>query len=161
MMKRRRPRFHPPEVWALVKAEYLLGVTAPELEERFGVRQDALRRRARIGKWTRTQVWGAAAEEWAGDEQADASALPPQPSSGEAAGPAHAAEALDPSSRHLVYPSAARVAELALARAIDALGKGDATLAAALIKAGNAVGEFAEFVAELRDRTRGGPVERF
>lgn len=42
------------------------------------------------------------------------------------------------------------IAESALARSVEALGQGRATDAMALIKAGDAVGSFAEFVAKLR-----------
>lgn len=161
MTKRRRPRFHGPEVWAQVKAEYLRGVTAPELEERFGVRPDALRRRAHLERWTRSTVWAADAAETARREAARAHAPTPASPSADVVEPGRAETAGGPGGQHLVYPTAARIAELALAQATEALRKGDATLAAALIKAGNAVGEFAEFVGELRERTRGGPVERW
>lgn len=63
---------------------------------------------------------------------------------------ARAAEIVnDPQREHPV-----NIANAALARAAVALQEGRAADAQALIKAGNAVGEFAEFVRELRESGR-------
>lgn len=124
MTPRISPRRHPPEVWADVREAYLSGATAAECELRFGVRQGALRARARRQHWTKAEAWAA--------REAVLAATP-------AALPAPRRESL-------------ALAEMALARASEALRAGRATEATALIKAGDAVGDFAEFVALNRER---------
>lgn len=129
---RKRPVFHKRAVWDQVRAAYLDGLSAPECKEKFGVEVDALRRRAKVEKWTRRAVFG--------DD--DPPAPPPAPVDDLAL--------VARMHERFSHPPALVIAEVALGRAMDALAAGRAAEAQAMIKAGNAVGEFAEFVQAMR-----------
>lgn len=117
---RKRPFRAPPETWAMVKAAYVGGKSAPQCAEEFGVEVAALRARALREGWTKKAAWSRAQAELAA-----------------------AAEPLDAGDPIVI-------ADAALNRALEALHRGHAAEAQALIKAGNAVGEFAEFVKALK-----------
>ncbi len=122
--RRRRPSFHAPEIWRLTREAYLAGATAPECEERFGVRENALRRRAVQEGWTRRAHYGGAMAR-----------TPTLPS------PAPAAAISEPDAYNPLD-----ICDATLREAMKALARGDAREASALIKAGDAIGEFADFV---------------
>lgn len=119
------------ETWAEVRACYLSGWTAKACAERFGVTEHALRRRATREGWSKkahAEARRAGGEDAAGEGTATRGG---------------------PLADHPVA-----IAETALRTAVEALAQGRAADAQALIKAGNAVGEFAEFVRELRESGR-------
>lgn len=124
---KRRPTFHTPEVWRQARAAYLEGADARAIEERFGIRENALRRRARLEVWTRRGFFG------------EHVARTPELSAGDLT-PAAPPDPADP----------VGIAEATLREALRALANGRPGEAAALIKAGDAVGEFADFVAKKR-----------
>ncbi len=133
----RQRRLYPPETWAAAKADYMAGMSARMVEAKRGVRENTLFRRAQREGWSRTQVWAARAEALATDA------------------PVKRRETFVAAG---VEPEAIRsvaIADAALREALKALERGDAREAAALIKAGDAVGEFAEFVHDLKARRSG------
>jgi len=104
---------------------YLSGMRAQDVAQRTGIRENTIRQRAFREGWTRKADWRKRAKALA---KAAAQTLSDDPVDG-----------LD-------------IAEAALARAVEALRAGRAAEAAALIKAGDAVGDFAEFVKDKRRR---------
>lgn len=137
-----------PKLWARVKKAYTQeNLTARECHERFGVSVSALRDRARREGWTKTQIWAAEAEALAAGEDPDASV----------AAPAGAETTAASTARLPLEPDdLVTMVDVALRRALDALSSGRPAEAQATIKAANAVGEFAEFVAEMKGR----PIKR-
>lgn len=129
--KKRRPRFHGPEVWLRARVAYLDGADAAECEERFGIREQALRRRARLEGWTRRQHFG--------DQVARTPGVPEH------------LLTVDPAVRiEDLRPVA--LAETALMRAWEALSAGRPKDATAMTKAASELGEFAEVLLELKRR---------
>lgn len=128
----RQRRTYAPETWAAAKADYMAGMSAKRVEAAHGIRDTTLYKRADREKWNRTKVWAARAEALATAE----ASVPP---------PFAAAAAAEPEAIRSVM-----IADAALREALKALERGDAREAAALIKAGDAVGVFADFVANLK-----------
>jgi hypothetical protein len=50
------PLRHGPEVWAAVRADYLAGISAPVVAERYGVSERSVRRRAAAEGWRREDL---------------------------------------------------------------------------------------------------------
>jgi hypothetical protein len=121
-----------PAVWALIRADYLAGLSGPTVAARFGVSVWALRKRARREGWTKARQ-----AEIVAAVMGAAPLTPPGP----AALPAPLAEAeaavaaLDP-------PMEIRPADLArkaLARAAEAVRRGEGLSALRLVRAGEAI----------------------
>lgn len=56
----RRPyRFHGPDVWALARAAYLAGDSAPAVSERLGMSEAAIRKRIWLEGWTKRSAVAA------------------------------------------------------------------------------------------------------
>ncbi len=128
-----------PAVWALIRADYLAGLSGPTVAARFGVSVWALRKRARREGWTKARQ----------AELVAAALAPPGPAALPAPLPAPLAEveaavaALDP-------PLEIRPADLArkaLSRAAEAVRRGEGLSALRLVRAGEAIarldGQFA------------------
>ncbi len=118
---KRMPRTHSPAVWEQARVDYLNGVSAPEIEVRHGIKPATLHKRAQKEGWTRKAVWRegrspVGSEPCVSSEQA----------------------ILDP------YDPV-DICDAALREAMKALDRGDAHAAAAMIKAADAIGEFADF----------------
>lgn len=149
--ERPRRRRHGPKVWAAVRKAYLRNMTARECHETFGVSVSALRDRARREGWTKTKLWAAEAAELRTGEHVEAELAGCDHEPGERDREPSTGPELDASDPVVI-------ADAALNRALEALDRGRAAEAQSLIKAGNAVGEFAEFVKALK-REREAPPE--
>lgn len=135
---RRRPVFHKPEVWALARDLYLEGVCAADVEDRVGVRVDALRRRARLEGWTRKKVWGAGADP----------ASPTEPDDRPIGAPS--TDGPPDTVRQLEELGSVRLAETTLLRAWEAIQGGRAGEALTLTKAAHELATFAEMLVILK-----------
>ncbi len=133
----RQRRTYAPETWAAAKADYMAGMSAKRVEAAHGIRDTTLYKRADREKWNRTKVWAARAEALAKEAPATRGAV-------------FAAAAGEPEEIRSVM-----IADAALREALKALERGDSREAAALIKAGDAVGVFADFVHNLKARRLG------
>ena len=116
----------PPEVWAAVRAGWEAGVAPKVLAGRYDVGVHAIRWRAREEGWTRRVALAAAS---AGETRA---AREPEFWPGGAP------------------PEPLKIAETALGQALTALAQGRASDVLSLIKAADALGEFADFVRRKR-----------
>jgi hypothetical protein len=56
MTQNASPLRHGPEIWAAVRADYLAGISAPVVAERYGVSERSVRRRAAVEGWRREDV---------------------------------------------------------------------------------------------------------
>lgn len=118
-----------PAVWALIRADYLAGLSGPTVAARFGVSVWALRKRARREGWTKARQAEIVAAAL-GAETPGAATLPAPLAEAEAA-----VAALDP-------PMDIRPADLArkaLARAAEAVRRGEGLSALRLVRAGEAI----------------------
>lgn len=131
---KRTRQLYPPQTWAKVRADYLAGKTATWCAETHGVSKGALKNRAAREGWTKQAAWA--------EEEARLAA--------DAARAAADREAARPAEEPLDASDPVIIADAALNRALEALDRGQAAEAQGLIKAGNAVGEFAEFVKALK-----------
>lgn len=126
----RRPyQYHGPEVWALARAAYLAGESAPSISQRLGMGVDAIRQRITREGWTKRSVMTArdaeilAAAEAEAEMRAAREAEASAPMEPQAAARAALDEAvrLMRSGRTSEALAAARAAE-AVARAAERLG---------------------------------------
>ncbi len=84
----RKPyRYHGPEVWALARAAYLDGESAPSLCERLGLGEDAIRQRIWREGWTKRSVVAARDAAILAEAAAEAEARAAREADVETAGP--------------------------------------------------------------------------